>query len=64
VKVRVEEDSLTRLRMTAREWGVQGWERMTKTRDLRDAIEDEWRREVMRETRIKEHALHLRRYAQ
>jgi len=61
MRVVVKEDTLARLRMTAREWSIPGWSEMTSTGHLRSAIETAWRREVEAEERRVMAARHLSR---
>lgn len=63
IQVRVMEDTLGRLRATAREWQIGGWETMTAAA-LREAIAAKVAAEAGQERRQADHARHLRQLRQ
>jgi len=60
MKVRVEEDTVRRLQLTAKAWGVVGWYDMDTKGALRHAIEQAYRAEAEPERAKGEHARFLR----
>ena len=58
--VRVEEDTLGRLRLLARDFGIRDLDRYTRAADLRLAVEAAYLQIATREQAEQDHARHLR----
>lgn len=61
LRVKIEEDSLPRLKRMAQDFGVPGWYDFRSAKQAREAIVEAWRAEAEPEARERDKAAFMRR---